>query len=517
MTAEDLRSASSSARIADLGAAQPWRRFALDGAQPDVPLRIEDGGARTVPSPGVPRPDLQRLQLRAIAAQRALLRRERTYRWSLALADALATALSLALAMSVVGDDRLQPGVLLLLPAVVLAGKVQGLYDRDDLVIHKSTLNEFPRIANLVTLLTLMIWLGRHVIVIGAPSTEQLLALWCLLIATMALGRFIARAIASRRSEVERCLLVGSPRLHNRLAAKFQAGLGHAVLVDSVAVETVATDHQALHDVTSELGIQRVIIAPSDHTDPELTMDLVRAVTASGLRVSLLPTALAAVGSSVAFDDLAGMPLLGVPRFGLSKSSRAIKRSFDLCGAVIAGLLVAPVISIAAVFIKLDSHGPVLFRQTRVGRDGRHFKMVKLRTMIDGADEMKQTLRDRNEAADGLFKITDDPRITRVGRLLRKTSLDELPQLLNVLRGDMSLVGPRPLVVDEDERVTGFDRRRLQLTPGMTGRWQTLGSARIPLSEMVKIDYLYIANWSLWTDVKILLETVAFVLFRQGL
>jgi lipopolysaccharide/colanic/teichoic acid biosynthesis glycosyltransferase len=179
--------------------------------------------------------------------------------------------------------------------------------------------------------------------------------------------------------------------------------------------------------------------------------------------------------------------------------------------------LVAPVISVAAVLIKVDSTGPVLFRQTRVGRDGRHFKMVKLRTMVEGADDMKQTLRDRNEAADGLFKITDDPRITRVGRLLRKTSLDELPQLVNVLRGDMSLVGPRPLVVDEDERVTGFDRRRLHLTPGMTGRWQTLGSARIPLAEMVKIDYLYIANWSLWADIKILLETVAFVLFRQGL
>jgi lipopolysaccharide/colanic/teichoic acid biosynthesis glycosyltransferase len=143
--------------------------------------------------------------------------------------------------------------------------------------------------------------------------------------------------------------------------------------------------------------------------------------------------------------------------------------------------------------------------------------MLKFRTMVDGADAMKRHLRDANEADGGLFKIENDPRITRVGRLLRKTSLDELPQIFNVLRGDMSLVGPRPLVCDEDERVTGHDRRRLHLTPGMTGRWQTLGSARIPLNEMVKIDYLYVANWSLWADLKIMLETVGFIARRRGL
>ena len=218
----------------------------------------------------------------------------------------------------------------------------------------------------------------------------------------------------------------------------------------------------------------------------------------------------------MAFDDVGGLVLMGVPRFGLTRSSQLLKRAFDLVGATIVALLAAPLMALLAIAVKLDSHGPILFRQTRVGRDGAPFQMLKFRSMIAGADALKDSLRQHNEAADGLFKIDADPRITRVGRLLRRTGLDELPQLFNVLAGDMSLVGPRPLVVDEDSRVTGFDRHRLHLTPGITGRWQTLGAARIPLGDMVKIDYLYIANWSVWADVKIIVETVGYLARRRG-
>ena len=142
--------------------------------------------------------------------------------------------------------------------------------------------------------------------------------------------------------------------------------------------------------------------------------------------------------------------------------------------------------------------------------------MWKFRTMVTGADERKAELAALNEA-EGLFKIADDPRITKIGSVLRRYSLDELPQLFNVLRGEMSLVGPRPLILDEDARITGLDRRRLHLLPGMTGHWQILGSARIPLTEMVKLDYRYVAGWSLWEDVKILLRTVPHVLARRGM
>src|SRR5205807_8993106 len=161
-----------------------------------------------------------------------------------------------------------------------------------------------------------------------------------------------------------------------------------------------------------------------------------------------------------------------------------------------------------ALAIKLGSLVPVIFRQPRVGRDGRTFQMIKFRSMFDGAEAQRQALESLNES-DGIFKLSRDPRVTTVGRLLRRTSLDELPQLINVLRGDMSLVGPRPLVTEEDRRVAGRHRRRLHLSPGMTGPWQVLGPERPPLSEMVKLDYLYGANWSLWSDLKILLRTVA--------
>jgi len=179
-------------------------------------------------------------------------------------------------------------------------------------------------------------------------------------------------------------------------------------------------------------------------------------------------------------------------------------------------VLVGPVLALIAIAIRLDSRGPVLFRQHRVGREGQMFEMLKFRTMVAGAHRWQDELEEQNEA-DGLFKIADDPRITRVGRILRRTSMDELPQLFNVFVGEMSLVGPRPLVLADDQRVQGWYRRRLHLTPGMTGRWQVLGSARVPLHDMVKLDYLYVANWSVRGDMKILLRTAGFMLGGRGL
>ena len=253
--------------------------------------------------------------------------------------------------------------------------------------------------------------------------------------------------------------------------------------------------------------MDRVLIVPGAGATDELLV-VTRAAKALGVRVSVVPRLFEVVGSSAAFDDVEGTTLLGTPPLRaepvvLAAEARAGHRWSP------SALLVAlsPLLLLIALAIKLDDRGPVFFRQRRIGHDGREFEMLKFRTMAEDAEHRKLELLALNEA-EGLFKIADDPRITRVGRFLRRTSLDELPQLINVLRGEMSLVGPRPLVPDDDERIEGWDRRRLNVPPGMTGHWQILGSSRIPLGEMVKIDYLYGANWSLWGDLKILLRTV---------
>jgi exopolysaccharide biosynthesis polyprenyl glycosylphosphotransferase len=260
--------------------------------------------------------------------------------------------------------------------------------------------------------------------------------------------------------------------------------------------------------------IDRVILAPTT-TDNAQTLELIRVAKAVGVRVSLLPRMFEVVGSSVDFEDIDGVTILGLRRFGLSTSARFVKRAFDVLAAGLALLALAPAIAIVAVAIRLDSPGPILFRQVRVGRGGRRFQMLKFRSMVADAEHRKIALAERNEAV-GFFKVTDDPRITRVGRLLRRTSIDEIPQFWNVMRGEMSIVGPRPLILDEDERIVGLDRSRLHLTPGMTGPWQVLGSSRIPMSEMVSLDYVYVTNWSLWLDAKLLLRTFSHVLARRG-
>jgi lipopolysaccharide/colanic/teichoic acid biosynthesis glycosyltransferase len=196
---------------------------------------------------------------------------------------------------------------------------------------------------------------------------------------------------------------------------------------------------------------------------------------------------------------------------------RGIKRMIDLVGATLLVILLAPIWLMIALLIKADSPGPILFRQRRIGRDGKAFSMLKFRTMVDGADAHKPALLHLNEAADGLFKINGDPRVTRVGRWLRATSLDELPQLLHVVTGRMSLVGPRPLVPEEDAQIVGAHRRRLQVRPGMTGAWQVAGASSIPINEMVILDSDYVSDWSLWVDVKLLAVTASHVVRRRGL
>jgi len=444
-----------------------------------------------------------------------VLAREQTYRRYLAIADGLAALVSATAAAAVSGTHL--TWLVGAAPAVVVVGaKLQGLYDRDDLVIRKSTWTELPRLLTLTAVTTLIGYAAREQLLGGERSRAGFfLALWLALVTSMLAGRTLARRIARRQAPDERCVIVGDEA--------YCSGLGEGIahipgvrLVGTVPLAQLAGSADALHALTRRLSAHRLIIAFDRHLSDVATLELVRLAKAIGLRVSLLPSVMAAVGGSVVVDQLGGYTLLGVPRFGLSRSSAAIKRGADVLGALVAIVALAPVMVMAGLLIKLDTRGPVFFRQTRVGRRGSRFAMLKFRSMVDGADALKVGLSASNEAGSGLFKIAADPRITGVGRSLRRTKIDELPQLFNVLAGKMSLVGPRPLVVEEDEQIVGLDRRRLHLTPGMTGPWQILGSNSVPINEMAKLDYLYIANWSLWEDLRILAQTLFLIAHRRG-
>jgi len=463
---------------------------------------------------------------------RASLVRNAFYTRYLALGDVIATYAATALAIGAT-DATASLSALAGVPIVVLVAKVLGLYERDALLLRKTTLEEAPGLFHVATVFTLGTWIMQEALVTEEFTAAAAGLLWLLLFTLLVVVRVVARRIAKRITTPERCVIIGDRASAESLKRSFErSGTVNAVIVGRVPVQygqregedpwgvdlpcsvPFLGDVDALPATLRGNQVDRVLIYPAAGATDAL-LDVIRAVKALGVQVSVVPRLFEVIGSSAAFDDVEGTTLLGIRRYGLSRSSRAMKRAMDVTGALAVLVLLSPLLAAIALAIKIDSRGPVRFRQRRIGEGEREFEMIKFRTMTEDADRQKVELEALNEA-DGLFKIADDPRITRVGRLLRKASLDEIPQLINVLRGDMSLVGPRPLVPGDDERIRGWHRRRLHVPPGMTGHWQILGSSRVPLGEMVKIDYLYGANWSLWGDLKILLRTVPYVLARRG-
>ncbi len=457
----------------------------------------------------------------------ASMRRDALFRRGLALADLI--AIVGAFLLTVAFSPRalqLHWEALVEIPILLIAAKMTGLYDRDETLLRKTTLDEAPKLFQLATLCTVLAWLGGGMVLGGGIGKRPALILWLGMAALLIVCRSVARVIALAIAPTERCLFIGDEVSAATIRSKLDCHGGvKATVVAHLDLDKVApwsSDSFSeprlaeIRDLAQTLDVHRAIIAPRSADAGEM-LNLVRTLKAVGVRVSVLPRLLEVVGSSVEFDDLHGVTVMGVRRFDLTRSSARFKRVFDLIGASIGLLAVSPLLIAVAIAIKLDSRGPVFFRQQRVGRHGKRFQMLKFRTMVPEAEAMKDSLRHRNEAMEGLFKIAEDPRVTRVGRWLRRSALDELPQLFNIVRGEMSLVGPRPLVIEEDQRIEGWHRRRLELMPGMTGPWQILGPARVPLREMVAIDYLYVANWSPWSDVKILLRTVPHVVGRRGL
>jgi exopolysaccharide biosynthesis polyprenyl glycosylphosphotransferase len=215
-------------------------------------------------------------------------------------------------------------------------------------------------------------------------------------------------------------------------------------------------------------------------------------------------------------DEIEGVPVMTLARPGFSAPLRVAKRAMDLGLAGLVAIVTMPIQAAVAVAILADSGGPVLHAQERIGKDGKPFTMHKFRSMTNGAGKRKHELLDRNEKDGPIFKMKSDPRVTKVGRFLRRYSLDELPQIYNVLKGDMSLVGPRPPLPSEVAKYSDWDSRRLSVTPGITGLWQVLGRSELTFDEMVSLDLNYIWNWSPWLDFSIMARTVGAVVHGKG-
>lgn len=452
-------------------------------------------------------------------------------RWILAIGDTFAILLALIAALEL-PHQRL-PGTrlawcLVAIPLVIILFKVYGLYDRDVKRISHWTADDVPGVLHAALIGTLLLWLYSKAAPFRQLDFEELVLLGFLTVLLTLSMRAGIRSGCAKWLGREPALLIGSDNLANVLSMKLAAHPEYRCQVIGMLVDHPAStlrDQQpavpvlgSLHElerVVHEHGVRRVIVSSASVGSDRQIEEVLRQSRQLQLKFSLLPKLSDALGSAVVVDDVEGVTLLGVNPPWLPRSSRALKRLIDVLVASVLLVVFTPVIVLLGLLIKLDSRGPVLFTQQRVGRAGRRFRVYKFRTMVADADQRRAELLKLSSDPNWL-NLDHDPRITRVGRVLRRISLDELPQLWNVLRGQMSLVGPRPLIEDEDERVQGWARGRLDLTPGLTGYWQVLGRTRIPFEEMVKLDYLYVMNWSLWEDIRLMLRTLPILVSGRG-
>jgi exopolysaccharide biosynthesis polyprenyl glycosylphosphotransferase len=406
------------------------------------------------------------------------------------------------------------PLLVLSIPLWVLLAYAHRLYHLDSYRADYGAADELGPVLQMATVWSWMTLIGLELAGLAGPLGRVAL-FWLMTMVFLTALRSLARSFARRQAwYMQDALVVGPAAQTAAIIRKIERHPEWRI------TPRAARDDDNLIPLVSYLGVDRVMLAPAV-TESRRRVALVSELNDLGVHVDLVPSWSDTVGSRLQLHELEGMPLLTVPRPALGQSARRLKRAFDVVVAGAATLILSPLLAACAIAIKLDSPGPVLFRQRRVGRNNECFEVYKFRSMCDNADACKDEVAGMNlhggGTVTGMFKIREDPRITRVGSFLRRYSLDELPQLFNILRGEMSLVGPRPLIETEDRQVEGRFRRRLVgITPGLTGLWQANGRSDIPFREMVSLDYLYVTNWSLWGDIKLLMRTASAVLRGRG-
>jgi exopolysaccharide biosynthesis polyprenyl glycosylphosphotransferase len=313
-------------------------------------------------------------------------------------------------------------------------------------------------------------------------------------------------------------IVVGTGKLAQTVASHLRAhSMVHFVgFVDDNPVGSgdVIGELDELPELVRRHRVARVVVCFS-RTHPERTTEMLKGL-AGQVGVSIVPRYYELITARSQVEDLSGLPMLDIAPASLSAGSRFLKRTFDILVSSVILLVASPFLVVAAALITMTSPGPVFFRQKRTGRHEQTFSMLKFRTMVSDAEERRHELEHLNEVDGPLFKIQNDPRVTSIGRFLRKTSLDEIPQLINVWKGDMSLVGPRPFVVAEAMGIEGWARKRFEARPGMTGLWQVSGRNELSHLELCRLDYLYVASWSFWWDMQILWKTPVAILRGRG-
>jgi exopolysaccharide biosynthesis polyprenyl glycosylphosphotransferase len=444
--------------------------------------------------------------------------------------DAIAACAAAAIAVTALG--LVTPGgfayvvcATLLWP---LAAFSIGLYRGDQLASWASAASEVPRGFVAVLLIT---WPLYGVAAAFGLATEAVPLTFVTVVGIAALtgvARTVVRSGLHRAPELrQRTLILGSGvvagQIVDKLRKNAQFGLVPVGIVDDEVHDIGSPElpwlgrFENLASVIENERIDRVIIAFSRSSHEQL-LESIRACRDAGVTVDVVPRLFEFLDGVRALDQVGGMPLLSIGAPMLTSSSMAAKRVLDVAGSALLIALFSPLMLAIAIAIKLESRGPVFFRQPRAGRANTSFHLAKFRSMYVDAEQRKAEMEALNESTDGvMFKIRRDPRITRVGYFLRRSSLDELPQLFNVLRGEMSLVGPRPLIFPETAALEeDWHLRRLELRPGLTGPWQIYGRSQSPFQEMVRFDYQYVAGWSLARDIEILLATLPAVMSGRG-
>jgi len=395
-----------------------------------------------------------------------------------------------------------------LLPLWIAMAKLQGLYDRDHRVLRPLTVDEIPSLVTWVTVGTAVTYALFALFGAGHASASDGLRTWLVIVLAAPLLRAAARQLWRQSVPPERALIVGHGELADAVRRKLDLFPDMHVRPFDV-VDEVALMPSRLPDV------DRVLIA-APHVDEGLMMQLVRECRLRRVKLGLIPPAHSLFGTAVRLDYIAELPVVQYNTWDVLRSTQWLKRTMDLVASALALSVLSPLLLLCTVAVVVDSRGSPFFTQRRAGRNGRHFRLIKFRTMAVGADRRLGEYVRLNELDQPMFKLRHDPRVTRMGRILRRTSLDELPQLLNVLLGHMSLVGPRPEQLEVVELYRPEHRFRLDVKPGLTGPMQVYGRGELTFEERLAVEREYIDNMSLRRDLHIMLLTIATVARGRG-